>query len=97
VEIRGGPVAGPGHGSSFEINVLERSPIMTRMPWSRTLLGFWALGLVAGCGSKEPELIPDPALAAKPFPKVESSADNVKVKPPSFPGVNAAGDRRGGP
>lgn len=70
---------------------------MTRWPWCRALLGLFVLGTVAGCGRKEPELIPDPALAGKPFPKVDSPSDSVKVKAPSFPGVNAAGDRRGGP
>lgn len=70
--------------------------MMTRTTWSRAAVGgqALALALIAGCSSKEPELIPDPALASKPFPKVDSPADKVKPKPVSFPKV---GDRRAGP
>ncbi len=48
-------------------------------------------GFVSGCGPKATEIKPDPALANKPFPKVEIPTDKP-AKRASFPAV---GERRG--
>ena len=44
---------------------------MVRLPLKLIALSLFILGTSAGCDSPEQKVIPDPALANKPFPKVE--------------------------
>jgi hypothetical protein len=59
------------------------------------VLGFSLLGLIPGCGEKQPEVKLDPALANKPFPPVNAAGDpGNRGKKAKLPLSKSPTDRR---